>query len=1152
MGGTCSSKSEKNRKSVSMKAIPELMYFNRIKGKLLKVSNKKTEKIAFDEKFFYSPESAIAFLTGKRFIVLGGSIGDCLSNAATIVSLVTHDVEILPSMPIPCKEGQIHEIGEWVYYIGALQSISNNIMPAPILRFNYKLSLWEEVMEPESENEKIIFSSYLQYGSCMMNKQIIIFGGMRICSIGTLKCNKKIFSLSFANGVKIREEGNLPLKLINPLAACGEKHGIIVGGFNAKTGEPNKACFYIINKGDVFEIHKIDTLAIPISENYPPVYTRDYAMFITYPHVAIRFRDKTRWMIYQINNKNHKNANLRVNQSERTRFSSGVDLKKNQITSNIRFSNHKTLNKSREDIIVPTLKENPDKPEEKKELKAKKVVETIKEKNHEPETIKVLEKTTKEHENFEDIGLGDEDERKSREQNKVRIEKLDKKKIPSIDFNNFSQGLGKNIDEKITIISTTPIKTITREKLFDINVPIPLPHENEKRSERSSSSKKKKSNKIIEEKDESQLLDKKEREILQKRPKIGIVISKAPSSSSSSIVEENFIDQKIAFTANNPKNRLEAQNTGKKEEATEINNKGEYRQFIGISPSEMKKLREKVLPKKKEGSSSSSCSKENLDKVKLKKEVPEVNLSNSSYNRKSSPKFNHIHQKSSSSPTFLEDFDINSIVQKRKVTVEIKEGKIEINQERLSSSSSSSSSSSFSSSSSSVKEGYNSNNREDMCKDSHFQSVPVDDQEKSNDVITYLQLSSRSSKSSRRSSKEKDSISSGHEQKLSNDLNPTELLISEALCKAYTESHEQIKYKDLHQPENLEQIKQKDLHQIENHNIDEPEKVMIPVVASENFEITIHKQIHKKSNNSSSDSSKKKTKTKPKLDKLAHDGPFEIKISEDKEINVAVYKTKNKETGGRPSKPKIVGFAEDSVVINEKKPKKFKENNSGSSSSDEKESISSKSSDSSKKKGNKKQYRKNSSSSSYSAESDQKYSDQEQSDSSEDGLKVVGSSESSSSDSNSSSSSDSYSYRSIKNRVKKTKTIASVSSSDISDTENDGEITFTHNEGSAFLKQICIVLKMNPFFLVPSSLNITEMSNYLLQLIPKRNYSQEQDLFKILAVIHETAQKKPLREKEKWNIIMCSKLLPENTEISAEEMAHALSRAFKYILLRKT
>ncbi|OMJ66899.1 hypothetical protein SteCoe_36094 [Stentor coeruleus] len=1155
MGGTCSSKAENSRQSVNMIAIPELMYFNRIKGKLLRISNKKIEKIAFEAKFFYSPESAIAFLTGKRLIVVGGAVGDCLSNTATIVSLVTNDVESLPNIPIPCKEGQLHEIGEWVYYVGALQSVSNNIVPAPILRFNYKLSLWEEIIEPESENEKIIFSSYMQYGSCVMNKKILIFGGMRICSIGTLKCSKKIFSLSFADGVKIKEEGNLPLKLVSPQASCGEKHGLIVGGFNAKTGEPNKACFYIINKEGVFQIHKIDSLTIPITENYPPVYTKDYAMFITYPHVAIRFRDKTRWMIYQIKNKNSKSANLRVNESERVRFSSGVDLKKNQIATNMRFSNQKALSKSKQQA-APALKKSIEKPEEKKEPEAAKVIEIKKEKIHEPEIALIPEKA-KEHEKFEDIGLEEEDERKSREHHKLGMKKSEEKNKASIDFNNFNPNLGKkNFDEKIAIISTTPIKTITREKLLDLNVPIPLPHENKKKSKSSSSSSSSSSNKKnhkVEEEAKSQLLAKEEpikvpEENSRIRIKPEIIINKPPSSSSSSIKEDKNKDQTIAFMAdNNHKKKLEAQGNEKSEEATEISIEGECKQFIKIPSSATEKLKGKgkgrkgkgkeedslaieVLTKKNKKSSSSSSSKEKLDKIKLKKEVSAgVNISNPSDNRKSLPKINPLNAKSANPPTFLEDFDSNSLAQNRKVTVEINQGKVEIIQKRLSSSSSSSSRSSSSSGSSSEKEINDSTNQEDMLKDSRFQSIAMDDQEKSNNVINYLQLSKNSSRSSRRSSKEKDSASSGHEQILSNNPNSTELLTAEEPYGKYVESHERIKHKEL--------------HQIENHKIDKPENKTGKV------EINIHKKVHKKSKDSSSSSSKGKNKEKVKLEKLVHDDFADIKLPDAKKINANIYETKNEENSVKSKK--TVGFAENSVVINEKKVKKSKENHSESSSSDEKESKSSKSSDSNKKKGNKRHHRKNSGSSSYSVESDKKGSDQEKSDSSEDGLKVVESSSSSNSDSSNSDSSDSYNYRPVKNRVKRTKTIASVSSSDVSDTENDVEIAFTHNQGSAFLKQICIVLKMNPFFSVPNPLNITGMSNYLLQLIPKRNYSQDQDLFKILAVIHEVAQKKPLREKEKWNILMCSKLLPENTEISAEEMAHALSRAFKYILMRK-
>jgi hypothetical protein len=87
---------------------------------------------------------------------------------------------------------------------------------------------------------------------------------------------------------------------------------------------------------------------------------------------------------------------------------------------------------------------------------------------------------------------------------------------------------------------------------------------------------------------------------------------------------------------------------------------------------------------------------------------------------------------------------------------------------------------------------------------------------------------------------------------------------------------------------------------------------------------------------------------------------------------------------------------------------------------------------------------------------------------------------------------------------------------------------------------------------VPSQLTLTEMSKYLRQIVPSREYVLAQELFDVLKGIHDCVGKQQLKEKEKWNIVMSSKLLPENNEITGDQLAFALGRGFKYVLLRKS
>jgi hypothetical protein len=137
-------------------------------------------------------------------------------------------------------------------------------------------------------------------------------------------------------------------------------------------------------------------------------------------------------------------------------------------------------------------------------------------------------------------------------------------------------------------------------------------------------------------------------------------------------------------------------------------------------------------------------------------------------------------------------------------------------------------------------------------------------------------------------------------------------------------------------------------------------------------------------------------------------------------------------------------------------------------------------------------------------------------------------------------------------RTKKTKTVESVNSSEVSDIENDHKVTYTNVQGIKFLNIVETVLKIPMTGRITHNFNIADMSKYLKEIVPIKSFSIKESVFPLLQRLHEIDDKIPLTEKECWSIMLTSKILLEIDEISGEELAHVLGRAFKYILLRKS
>ena len=182
--GPCSSKTRESVKHSSfIKDIPDIYYLNRAKGKIIHHNSKVIKKNSL-KNWKFSTESAVGYISRKTLLIVGGSLNSELNSNAATIDLATGTIKRVSDLPIPCKEGQIHVVKEWIYYIGAIQHAQGHFCPAPILRFNREKETWEEVKISEKEGDRFKLASLINFGSCLMGKKIIIIGGQKISKLG--------------------------------------------------------------------------------------------------------------------------------------------------------------------------------------------------------------------------------------------------------------------------------------------------------------------------------------------------------------------------------------------------------------------------------------------------------------------------------------------------------------------------------------------------------------------------------------------------------------------------------------------------------------------------------------------------------------------------------------------------------------------------------------------------------------------------------------------------------------------------------------------------------------------------------------------------------------------------------------------------------
>ena len=298
--GACNNKSN-SQESSFQSSFSSFIYFNRTNGKIIQLHKKKLTKTKPKSKFFYSQDTSICHLSNRRLLLVGGSVDGELSDESSIISLTSYKITNNSRVPFKCRLGNLHEHGDWVYYLGAHLSM-NGRQPAPIIRYNLKTNTWHEISELNNSIRNLI-----NFGSCFVGKEIMIVGG-EVVDGGDVKANKEILVVSLDKGFEVGVLGEFPVPLAFPLLAAGEKHGIVIGGVNLKSRAPSRKGYYVLLKDRKVEVHLLDKVAVDVLENYPPVYTKDYALFISYPNVVVRFKSQTQWATFSLKSNKSKST----------------------------------------------------------------------------------------------------------------------------------------------------------------------------------------------------------------------------------------------------------------------------------------------------------------------------------------------------------------------------------------------------------------------------------------------------------------------------------------------------------------------------------------------------------------------------------------------------------------------------------------------------------------------------------------------------------------------------------------------------------------------------------------------------------------------------------------------------------------------------
>lgn len=300
--------SKKHDKSEEQKASPiedlaefqDFHYFNRNTGQLLLITKDSAIEIDLKSEVIFPQESAVGYLAFKDIIAVGGVLNSNLTDSVFLISPSTQEVKKVAQLPKPCKQGQVHGYKNWVYYIGGLCEGENGLTQASLMRYNITQNLWQDLFRYGQDYK---FNKIVNMGTCILGNKLLLVGGQRINSHKTLAGNKKIYSIDIERGFKVQIEGKLPQKILRPAMAAGSKQGIITGGISLNSNTLNRKSFRIGIKDDICSIVPIDDIGIDLFELYPSYYCSKYAIFISFPNVAIRMKSLTYWLGYQVTGK---------------------------------------------------------------------------------------------------------------------------------------------------------------------------------------------------------------------------------------------------------------------------------------------------------------------------------------------------------------------------------------------------------------------------------------------------------------------------------------------------------------------------------------------------------------------------------------------------------------------------------------------------------------------------------------------------------------------------------------------------------------------------------------------------------------------------------------------------------------------------------
>ena len=318
--GSCTSKKKQNREEVKanhtskdedlalntagksnpiqeLADFPSFYYFERSNANLYLISKSSIVKYPIKSTFPFPQDSAIAYLSTESILLVGGFSNNAISDSVLSVNIADKKVYQHSSLIVPCKFGQLHELNQWVYYVGSYQNGLKGLEPAPLMRFNLKTDKWESLKVHGDEQR---FGKIFNMGSCVLGNKLLLVGGQRLGSKGEVRNIKNVYSVAVNQRFEMKCEGKLPVKILRANIAAGGKHGIISGGVCSKTLKPNRSSFAIANEGDSYAIKKILDVGIDLTERYPATYNSDIALFISFPCIAVKIKKKQAWLGYRI------------------------------------------------------------------------------------------------------------------------------------------------------------------------------------------------------------------------------------------------------------------------------------------------------------------------------------------------------------------------------------------------------------------------------------------------------------------------------------------------------------------------------------------------------------------------------------------------------------------------------------------------------------------------------------------------------------------------------------------------------------------------------------------------------------------------------------------------------------------------------------